>query len=166
MELRRSELSAKAEADDEHTLRVLRWTNGRTHLLTTAVHLLSFRRNSDIEGRIVPLPSRATLLHVTTISHYLLPAETDLDRFDDAVEWELRGFAPVSDEILRLAAEQEERHPVRRHQDAAERLRAVFLGTRDRRTADAAQELFDDLLGDPGPEALDDEGTRGASFGE
>lgn len=93
-----------------------------------------------------------------------LSAQADVDRFNDPVERDLRGLASVSDEILGSAAEQEERHPVRGNEDAAEGVDRVCRIAPVGRRSKTGECLPDLLLADPRPVAFDDEGTRGSSF--
>jgi hypothetical protein len=87
--------------------------------------------------------------------------QTDLDRFHDPVKWNVGVLAADPNEIFGNTAEQEECHPVRRNQDAAEGLdRVCRIASLQRRTK-AGKCLPDLLLAEPWPVALDDEGGRG-----
>jgi hypothetical protein len=93
-----------------------------------------------------------------------LSAQADVDRFNDPVERDLGGLASVSDEILGSAAEQEERHPVRGNEDAAEGVDRICRIASVGRRSKTGKCLPDLLLADPRPVALDDKGARGSSF--
>jgi hypothetical protein len=98
----------------------------------------------------------------TTVSAPIVQA--DLDRFHDPVKWDVGVLAADPNEILGSTAEQEERHPVRRNEDAAEGLdRGCRIASARLRTK-TGKCLPDLLLAEPRPVALHDEGSRGSSF--
>src|SRR6266511_1412315 len=89
----------------------------------------------------------------------------DPNRLHDSIEWNFSTCASVPDELGRRSLEQEQCHPVGRHQDAANGPNGVIMGSWIRPSPAWPGEHFPDLLlGDPRPVTLDHERRRNTSI--